>query len=160
MLWRSSRRGSSAQDVVVRSGGLAEVRRSSPRTKADELWSAGGVNGASEASRWCVATCGCRPSWQMGSPLTYDRQVAGHVAAGNALSKLNRAIQSPLTVTETRSSPTIYSWSTRWFWLRFVPMDRATRVLQDCLKDKNLVWPRFQTTRLPSTLPRNCRIQT
>jgi len=34
-------------------------------------------------------------------------------------------------------------------------MDRATQVLHVCLKDPGLVWPRIQTTRLPSTLSAN-----
>jgi len=76
-----------------------------------------------------------------------------HVSTGRRLTKLNRSIQSPSAVTETRCSSTFYSRFTRWFWLGFVPMDRATRVLQDCLRDQSLVRPGFQTTMLPSTLP-------
>jgi len=51
-------RDSLAGDAVERPGKLAEERRCSPRTKTGEMWSAGGVNGASEASTRCVATCG------------------------------------------------------------------------------------------------------
>ena len=50
-----------AGDTVVRPGEHAEARRSSPRTKAGECGALGGVNGASEASRRCVVTCGRRP---------------------------------------------------------------------------------------------------
>ena len=57
---RSFGRAGLAGDVVERPGKLAEERRSSPRTKAGVMWSARGVNGASEASTWCVATCGRR----------------------------------------------------------------------------------------------------
>jgi len=45
---------------------------------------------------------------------------------GRVLSELNRAIQSPWPVTEARSLPTFYSRFTRWFWLKFVPLGRAT----------------------------------
>jgi len=53
-----------------------------------------------------------------------------HASAGRCLTKLNRAIQSSPTLTETRSSTTFYSQLNRWFWLGFDPLDRATRVLQ------------------------------
>ena len=53
-----------------------------------------------------------------------------HASAGRRLTKLNRTIQSSSTVSETKSSPTFYSQLTRWFWLGFDPLDRATRVLQ------------------------------
>ena len=43
------------------------------------------------------------------------------------------AIESPWPVTEARSLPTFYSRFTRWFWLRFVPLVRATQDLQVCL---------------------------
>jgi len=42
-----------------RGGAAGRVRRSaasSPRTMAGAMWSAGGVKGASEASRWYVVT--------------------------------------------------------------------------------------------------------
>jgi len=57
---RSSGRAGLAGDTVERPGKLAKVRRSSQRTKADAMWSTGGVNGASEASTRCVMTCGRR----------------------------------------------------------------------------------------------------
>ena len=57
---RSSGRTSLAGDAVERLEELAEARRSSPRTKADAMWRTGGVNGASEASTRCVASCGRR----------------------------------------------------------------------------------------------------
>ena len=53
-----------------------------------------------------------------------------HASAGRCLTKLNRAIQSSPTVTETRSLPTFYSQLNRLFWLGFDPLDRATQVLQ------------------------------
>jgi len=53
-----------------------------------------------------------------------------HASAGRCLTKLNHAIQSSPTVTETQSSTTFYSQLNRWFWLGFDPLDRATRVLQ------------------------------
>jgi len=43
---------------VERPGELAEARRSSLRTKADAMGGSGQVNGASEASTRCVASCG------------------------------------------------------------------------------------------------------
>ena len=49
-----------------------------------------------------------------------------HASAGRRLTKLNRTIQSSSTVSETKSSPTFYSQLTRWFWLGFDPLDRAT----------------------------------
>ena len=49
-----------------------------------------------------------------------------HTSTGRRLTKLNRSIQSPSAVTETRCSLTFYLRFTRWFWLGFVPMDRAT----------------------------------
>jgi len=55
---RSSGRAGLAGDAVERLGKLADARRSSPRTKAVEMWSARGGNGVSEASTRCVATCG------------------------------------------------------------------------------------------------------
>ena len=57
---RSSVRAGFAGDAVERPGKLAEARRSSPRTKAGAMWSTRGVNGASEASTRCMATCGHR----------------------------------------------------------------------------------------------------
>ena len=66
------------------------------------------------------------------------------------------AIQSPWPVTKARSLPTFYSWFTRWFWLRFVPLGRATQDLQVCLQDQSPTRPGFQSTKLPSTLLRNC----
>jgi len=41
-------------------------------------------------------------------------------------------------------------------WLEIVPLGRATGVLQVCLKDRSLVRLGFQSTKLLSTLPRNC----
>jgi hypothetical protein len=52
-----------------------------------------------------------------------------HASAGRRLTKLNRTISSSV-VSETQSSPAFYSQLTRWFWLKIVPLDRATRVLQ------------------------------
>jgi len=50
-----SGRGGVAGRARQRAAELAE-------NEGGEMWSAGGVNDASEASRWCVATCGCDPS--------------------------------------------------------------------------------------------------
>jgi len=149
-------RSSSAWDVVVRPGELAEAWRSSPRTMAGEMWSARGANAASDSSRRCVALKWTVWDWLAGLPSTYGRQVAGHAAAGDALSKLNRCLKLPIAVTETPTWPTLYSWFTQWFLLEFVPMDRDTWVLQVCLKDQGLVWPRIQTTKLPRTRSANC----
>jgi len=79
---------------------------------------------------------------------------------GRRLSKLNRCLNLPIAVTETPTSSMFYSRFTQWFWLGFVPLGRATQVLQDCLKDQGLVRLGFQTIKLSSTLPRNCTIQT
>ena len=92
------------------------------------------------ASKWRCS------GWQVGSPSMYGcHGVSTRRPTGD---------QSPSTVTKTQTWPTFYSWFTWWFLLGFVPMDRATQVLQVCLKDQGLVWPRIQTTMLPSTLPR------
>jgi hypothetical protein len=82
-----------------------------------------------------------------------------HASAGRRLTKLNRTIQSSSTVSETGSSPTFYSQLTRWFWLKLVPLDRATRVLQLWLQDQSLTRSGFQTTKLQTSLGRNCAIQ-
>jgi len=65
-----------------------------------------------------------------------------------------------ISVIETKALPTFYSRFTRWFWLKFVLLDRATQVLQLWFKNQSLTRPAFQTTRLPSTQPRNCVNQT
>jgi len=45
---------------------------------------------------------------------------------GRRLSKLKRCLNCSITETETRSLTTFYSQLTRWFWLKFDPLDRAT----------------------------------
>jgi hypothetical protein len=51
-----------AGDAVERPKKLAEARRSSPRTEAEEMERSERVEVASEASTRCVTTCGCRGS--------------------------------------------------------------------------------------------------
>jgi len=85
------------------------------------------------------------------------RSTPGRIrGGGRRVSKLNRCVKRPITVTETPNSSMFYSRFTRWFWLGFVPLGRATQVLQECLKDQGLVWLGFQTIELPSTLGANC----
>ena len=73
--------------------------------------------------------------------------------------QLDRFLKQPIAVTETRTLSTFYSQITQWFWLGFGPLDRATRALQLWLQDQSLTRSRFQTTKLQTTLGRNCVIQ-
>ena len=145
-----------AGDREESSGEVTDSRRSLPRKKAERRESAGEGMEA-----------GCR-SWEHHGVQVEVLGLTGRVAVdvqlprgfyasiGRRLSKLNRCLKLAIAVTETRSSSMFYSRFTQWFWLRFVPMDRATRVLQVCSKDQSLVRPRTQSAKLPSTLSANC----
>ena len=149
-----------AEDREESLGGVADSQRSSPRKRAERRE---GVGEGMEAGCRSRGRCGIQEDvLGLTSGVAVDvRPPRGvHASISQRLSKLNRSIQSPSTVTETQTWPTFYSRFTRWFLLAFIPMDRATRVLQVCLKDQSLVWPRIQTTKLPSTLPRICKTQT
>jgi len=135
-----------------RGGAAGKTRRSAAELAEDEserngrlwwsgchVWGSGWLRGGLRAS-----------SKLTGRTVDGVRSPPGRTrGGGRRLSKTESMIQSPASVTETRSSTTFYSQLKRWFWLEFDPFDRATRVLQVCLQDQSLTCSGFQSTRLP-----------
>ena len=103
----------------------------------------------------CVASRRRHWGWQEGPSVMCGWHLAEHVVKGWWFCPTESRRSEHQWPTKTQSSSTFYSRFTRWFWLKFVPIDRATQVLQDCLKDQCLVRLGFHTTMSQSTLGAN-----
>jgi len=135
---------------------LQMPRQSSLEKKTPMRDKAGREMGRCCRSGCVVASRGACLGWQAGSPSMYGHHGMIHASADWWLPKLSRAIQLPPMPTKTQSSSTFNSRSIRWLGQPIVPLGRATRVLQDCLKSHGLIHPIFENTSLPNTLPWNC----